>query len=827
MSENAEPTTPKPAAAIKPVAPAEKRPIRKRGFVAKLRLLFLWLLLFVCIAVQAPVFPWIVRLVVHIEAWRKGSEISIGSVEGSIFDPIVLRDTIFTYHSETGAVTRMEARRARATFAWSNVFPEPVSNWVRNSARALGLATIGRNNVWWQRLELDGVSAKLTLPTALTKEPATSRRLLRSQFGEGMLHPPLYLSVRDTEFVIERGSDFLHAIGLRFSLSEIEPGSARASQLSWNLGGLTKSFRDLHGSSTLQQSRATIAGLSLAPDVRVEFFSVNLSDLAKGRLTLATQLAAFGGTVNAEAETAPHGRELHFDADGTFENINVSGLATFLGLSEAAGGLVKNGNFIYRGAPRDPAHAEARLNFEAGNFQWETRQWDSLTLRLSLLDQRLQIPELKLRQGVNQLGLSGSMALPKTGTSWWQRQFDFKVDADIHNLTDLSALVLPDFKFAAGQLFVRGSVSGSGAEAPAIPTFDGQLIFSGSNIKWRTSPLDVLNAALVFRGHELQVINAQLLHGDDYFRGVGRISLSGDGGYEGVIRTSVRELAIYQPLLAAPVLPLPLAGSALIDWRGNGLRQKHEGTFTAQLEKVHTLGGPGLQATHPLNASVSGSYAGEQMQFDKFELSEGSTTLSAAVGIGPSAVNLRSLRVQHKGQPWLQGDAMLPLDLWQRWPDVDFSHLLNNDTVARVNLTATDLGLRETALLTGIEWPLAGTLNGTLTADGALKSLKLGGALTLAKGTLPLNWHGTTVTDVNSSFTLDESVVTLTKASGRYASGAFTMEGKLDLSSARKPLIESTGAGTNNGQPFSFKLSGPAEKPVLTTEGPAPFAPPQ
>jgi hypothetical protein len=154
---------------------------------------------------------------------------------------------------------------------------------------------------------------------------------------------------------------------------------------------------------------------------------------------------------------------------------------------------------------------------------------------------------------------------------------------------------------------------------------------------------------------------------------------------------------------------------------------------------------------------------------------------------------------------------------------VDFSHLLNDDTVARVNLTATNLGLRETSLLTGIEWPLAGTLNGTLTADGPLKSLKLGGALTLAKGTLPLNWRGTTITDINSTFTLEDSIITLTKSSGRHPTGAFTAEGKLDLTNARKPLLETTGAGTHEGQPFSFKLTGPAEKPTLTTEGPSPF----
>jgi hypothetical protein len=233
------------------------------------------------------------------------------------------------------------------------------------------------------------------------------------------------------------------------------------------------------------------------------------------------------------------------------------------------------------------------------------------------------------------------------------------------------------------------------------------------------------------------------------------------------------------------------------------------------------LGAPGLQATHPLDANFSGNYASEQMQFEEFRVSENGTTLTASVALGPSAINLRSLRVTHGPQTWLEGDALLPLDLWQRWPDVKFTRLLNDDTVARVNLAVHQLGIRETALLTGIEWPLAGTLDGTFSAEGPLTALKLGGALKLAAAKLPLDWHAGIFTDVNADFTLDAQTATLTKATGRHATGAFTVAGKLDLAKPRTPQVDAAGAGTHNAEPFSFKLTGGK----LTTEGPAPFVP--
>ena len=366
-------------------------------------------------------------------------------------------------------------------------------------------------------------------------------------------------------------------------------------------------------------------------------------------------------------------------------------------------------------------------------------------------------------------------------------------------------------------------MSGSGAQADAPAKFEGQMIVSGNSMQWRMAPIDNVNAALLFHDRELEIISAQMLRADDFLRGSGRISL-GDGSYSGEWRLSARDLAAYKAVLTPYVLPAPLGGGIEATWAGKGSGVAHEGKFSAKLSRFHLLG-PG--GTLPLDAEFSGVYRPGEVQCEKFRLAEDGTVLTAGISVGPSAVNLRDILVQQHGRTSLQGDALLPLDLWQRWPDVNFAHLLNDQTIGRVRIEVTNLDLLATSRLTGVQWPLAGNVSGTVTADGPLGALKLGGAIQLLQGSLPLDWQGHAVRDVGARFVLEGNQVRLEQAAGHHANGNFTIAGKLDLVNPRSPVLEVTGSGTNQSKPFSFTAKGPAEKPVITVvEAPPPPPPP-
>ena len=810
-----------PESAAANASTAVPRKKRKRGLLGRLRLLVLCAVLLLLIALQAPVFPHVVRAVLKFRAWQSGASVSMGEIEGNLFEPIVIRHLLWTYRADAGAVTRVEIRRVRAWLAWSNIFPAPVAGWVRSGAERLGFNPIGGNGLWFRELEMDGVTARVSLPHGADAEPSGEPRTqwLRRAFAMDAAQPGIY-TVRNADLILDRGDDWLRVSGAHFSLSETAAGVLRASQIAMKTAQGRSAFHGVRARTSLDGSRATIASMRLAPDVTLQSLSVSLGDFAKGRLMFSAEFAAFGGKIEAEAEAAFEDRRLRFDGNGNLSKISVAGLASFLGLSDAAGGVVNSGHFTFHGIPGDFTKSEATVRIEVGAFQWETRQWDSLVLGLSLVDQRLQIPELRLRQGQNLLTLKGTMALPQPGAGWWDRQFDFKVDADIRNLTELSALMLPEFKYAAGQLFISGAVSGSGAQPASPAQFEGQMVVNCNGLQWRTAPIDNLNAALLFHERELQVVNVQLIHSDDILRGSGRISLS-DGSYSGEWRLSARDLGVYRTLLTPYILPAPLGGGIEATWSGKGAGANHEGMFSAKLNRFRLLG-PG--GTLPLDAEAAGAYRPGEVQCEKFRLEEDGTVLTAGISVGPSAVNLRDLRVLHRGRVCLRGDAFLPLDLWQRWPDVSFAHLLNDDTVSRVHLEVNEFDLRAVSRLTGVDWPLGGTLTGTANADGPLGALKLGGTVRLAHGILPLDWKGNAVREVSAEIALERNEISVEQATGRYVNGDFGIGGRLNLAQPRVPIVDAVGSGTYQSQPFTFSMKGDAMKPVITTDGHAPFS---
>jgi hypothetical protein len=346
------------------------------------------------------------------------------------------------------------------------------------------------------------------------------------------------------------------------------------------------------------------------------------------------------------------------------------------------------------------------------------------------------------------------------------------------------------------------------------------MVVSGNALQWRTAPIDSLNAALLFHGRELEIVSAQILHADDILRGSGRISLA-DGSYSGEWRLFARDLGVYRTVLTPYVLPTPLGGGIEATWSGKGVGTNHEGSFSARLNRFRLLGPRG---TLPLDAEAAGVYRPGEVQCERFRLAEDGTVLTAGVSVGPSAVNLRGIRVLNRDRVCLQGDAFLPLDLWQRWPDVNFARLLNDETVGRVHIEANELDLRAVSRLTGVDWPLGGTITGTVNADGPLGALKLSGSMQLSRGILPLDWNGGAVRDVNAQFTLEGNAVRIEQATGKYVNGDFGIGGKLNLEKPRTPSIEVVGSGTYQSQPFTFSAKGDTMKPVIATEGHAPFS---
>ena len=760
-----------------------------------------WFLLLLIVLVASLAVPQVFQTVfgwcIQFEAWRRGGSARIERIDGSLWEPIVLTHTYLDLSTASGASTRVEISRMEAIMAWKNLFQRGGESWV-------------------ERVTLRGVTGKVQIPVDRTPGPAPandtwSRWLPLPAPSEPAL--PAAIEAQDIDFVFQSNGDYVRVEDASFAASATTSGELSIPRLTISQPWLRRGFRNVRGKAALQDNRLALADVQLESGVVLKSLTTAAVALARGDLDLEATFAAFDGELRVEAATQPAGRGVVFEASGKFGQINIAKLASFLALSDAAGGIIKDGNFTFRGPPRDLTRAQASLRFDAVNFQWETRQWDSLTLGLTLMDRRLNVLQLDLRQGKNELHLSGELALPEAGKQWWQGEFNTTVDARIENLTDLSALLLPEFKYAAGQASIEGSIRGRAEE------FNGQLLVSGSKITWRNAPIDTLHAAVKLNGKEVQVANVELVNGEDYLRGRGLVQFSNPPVYWGELRLVVEDLKTYAAFLQKPVLPEPLAGGAVIDWTGEGSREGNSGKFLARLRKVRTLGALATQL-HPINADLEATYQSEAMQFSRFQLSDDDAVFTANIAIGGKAMNLKDLRFVYRGATQLEGDALLPLDVWQKWPDVSFSQTLANDVVSRVQLTARQLDLAAASRLTGWNFPLAGTVGGTFSADGPVTALKLGGALTLAQGRVPLDWDGTVLEQASAQISFHDDVMAIEKLTAQHRAGPVEIAGTMRLNNLLNPTLALTANSEKAVLPLSAAV-GAATRFKLTINGPS------
>jgi hypothetical protein len=748
-----------------PPTNAERKRARRR-----FRPFLLALLLFVvavgCMFFQPNCFRFAARHALLFEAWRNGVHAQINGVEGSLFEPLKLRDSVWIYESEDGPITRIEIQTAIAEFSWSNLFS-------RNSEK------------WFRRLTIEGVSGKIQLPLDSRAPSSEGFKLPLPELATRRWMPaPERIEARAVDFVFQSNGDYVRLAQTQFTLSDLEAGFIQAGQIFIHQPWLTRTFRDVQGTTKLDGATIDIANLTLEPGVEVRDIAVDLDNLARGILNLEMELSAFGGDIRIEAETLSQTRVFGMDATGTFSQISVAKLAMFLGVSEAAGGAIKEGKFTFRGPPQHLAQATASLHFEATNFQWESRQWDSLVAGATLMDGRVQIPGLALTQGHNQLNLNGEMALPASGLSWWQTEFNLNIAAKIDNLTELSALLLPEFKFAAGKANIDGSIRGNDQQ------FNGQIIVSGSELQWHNAPIDELHASVKLNGNEFQITNLSIFNDGDFVRGRGVVNILGDKQYWGEVHASIMDLAKYSAILQKPLVPEPLAGGARVEWSGEGSAKGHSGKFLARLQKLRSLGATAA-LLHPINADLEGTYAAGGMTFSQFSLSDDESSFTANVAIGSKILSLQQIRLTHKQTLWLEGDALLPFDIWNAWPNTSFATLLDDHTECRVNVTTHDLNLRDASLLSGWKFPIEGLVNGQLSADGTIGALKTAGHLTLHKARIPLG-GGDALTDVEADATLEGHRLQVTKFAGRYPAGDFTGTGQIDFSNLRDPNLQLT-----------------------------------
>ncbi len=494
---------------------------------------------------------------------RRGYDLSIGGMQGGLFDPIQLSEV--RWHRRglpdgpTDTGTDLRIAHAELTLAWR--FP------------------------WWQkrppsdvqRLVLDGLSGRWDLATVAGLPRSAARGL--SSTGRWLDRMdarlvPTEFFVRADDLTVQRNRYRLRMRGLRLSGERDAVGAILVRELEIDGPGFANTLLNRQGQTLWQGDRLSLNGLDLGPGVRLLKATLDGTHLPQQRLDWDCALTAMGGEVRGQGAINFVHPRLALEVAGSLRRMPVAPLARLLGLASPAGGLVDQGSFSFRGDPENWTAAEMWLTAQATNFRWGQRDWQNLELRATVLHQRIQIHRFELQQSRNRISLTGECPLYLPGQRsgrWWEAGFSCNVDArldDLHALAQLGGGRLP-------ALEGRMSVNGTLEAMPGRPGINGYLNVEGSRLNVRGASLDYLHSTLLFHGDDLNVADVQATHGEDYFAGRGSVSLAGASGYQGELRVATADAGLYTPALAG------LADFAKAGLQADGLRSpvRLEGVF--------------------------------------------------------------------------------------------------------------------------------------------------------------------------------------------------------------------------------------------------------
>jgi hypothetical protein len=682
------------------------KPRRKR----RLLKLVLCLLGIAAALAVPPIYRSVIWAVIQEEGFRQGSFVKIGEMSGSLWEPLVLKRVRWGSEGFFRGRLGVEVDRIECVFRWENL--------------------LRRSMFWrvWERMELKGLRVKWD---ELEKAPGRRGEFL--SFG-----PPLRIWIPD-RMIFEVKTAGLAALGWNcqmeesaLELSTLAPGHFKVGRLAVQVGSWSRTFRDLKGPASLKGERLNVGGVRLETGVEVTDAMVDLSELEQAKLSLELHSKAFGGELRAQGVAGLNSPSGPLEVSGTFSKIGVAPLAAFLGVTEAAGGVLEEGKFSFRGSPRFPRRGTASLRLEARNFQWESRQWDSLVVGATLLDRRVQVPEFSLRQGHNELQLSGDVLLPGgEGSSWWRSDFGMNVTARIGDLTELSALLLPEFKYTAGTLSIDGAIRSQNG------LLGGALIVTGSRLMWRKAPIEEFNAAIKLDGNDIRVLSAELVNRADRIKAKGVLHVGDSWWYDAELRAAVGDLGNYADLLQPPLVNEAVSGQAFLEWSGKGSAWGHEGLASGRFSGMRPLKArPGWP--NAFHGDFEGSYGAEGVKLRTISLGDGTVSVRSKLSATWEGVRLEELRFQKGDQVALEGSLLIPGAVWTTWPVPSWDRFLAEESPLEMDLRLDRLQLADLRRLPWISGGWSGEISGQWKTRGPFSKWSGEGALSVREGVLSL-----------------------------------------------------------------------------------------
>ncbi len=310
----------------------------------------------------------------------------------------------------------------------------------------------------------------------------------------------------------------------------------------------------------------------------------------------------------------------------------------------------------------------------------------------------------------NLLRLSGTFQLPGPNEKMMKQPADLQISLRAPQLADYwkegAANKVTGELQADGSVRIRGGVAG------------GQINLSGQEITAQKLVVKQLSAQAAIAQNTVYLNDlTATMNEHDYLNAHATVGLEKPYRYTGAATANLADLSTFEPLLATPAKKTPLAGSLVLNWKGQGEISTFQNTGDLKLKLEQGR----YAELKKLQANVEAHYTPQELQVPIIYLASDKLIFQAILEAKDSTLSISKIQIDQGTAKYASASASIPFV----WSNLGSGRPLfpPNGKVA-INLQTENLDLAKLFQDLGKEPPVAGSLSLKLEAQGPLDQLQ-------------------------------------------------------------------------------------------------------
>ncbi len=479
---------------------------------------------------------------------------------------------------------------------------------------------------------------------------------------------------------------------------------------------LTTNFKDgqaqiQSGVARLGENTLLLTGMVGLPESVKEFSKTTLDATLKLQAPQFAKITAmlpdpWAGTVTGEGHLAIKAGQLN--GESTLSGTALSSRTASTGSATWHLNISKRFTPPLDGAAPSapPENLQTHLKAEFKALRYLTAAADTADLDIEMNGDLVTLHQLHLTREENAISANGTYRIPTAAQA--------TATAPMDGQFSIQAPRLAAFGFGTQGQILSGHLQGNGVLKSIKQNLNGNITINGGDFQIGTFKATTLDAKIAITDNTAIIDRLELrLNGTDQIAAAGKVNLQAPYPYEGGAIVSVKDLAIFKPLLDIFGVKDPIKGSLQIDLNTSSQPPLSPGGTITQSGDLKVAISKAAYGNLTIDDfKLAGVFGTGFAQSSEFHIQNGPTQLDGSLEIREGKLRWHDIALQQGKLTVLTGFVILPLDLSNLKAPIPL------DQHIAANVNAKNLDLDQLLTSFGQTSSVSGTFSANLLASG-------------------------------------------------------------------------------------------------------------